>query len=81
MLLESLGIPILLNLPDVGESVQDHLEFNVDTLLKEDPYRPELGALIYNRILMSEFHYNLCYQMLPQRTRAVRCSGMEVKSD
>ncbi|RDB27735.1 L-sorbose 1-dehydrogenase [Hypsizygus marmoreus] len=38
-LLESLGIETLLDIPEVGENLQDHLEFNMDYLLKEDlPY-------------------------------------------
>ncbi|GLB41519.1 putative GMC oxidoreductase family protein [Lyophyllum shimeji] len=37
--LESLGIPVILEFPEVGENLQDHLEFNQDFLLKEDiPY-------------------------------------------
>jgi choline dehydrogenase-like flavoprotein len=38
-LLKSLDIPVALDLPEVGENLQDHLEFNTDFLLKEDaPY-------------------------------------------
>ncbi|KAG5634979.1 hypothetical protein H0H81_000157 [Sphagnurus paluster] len=38
-LLNSLGIKTILNFPEVGENMQDHLEWNVDYLLKEDaPY-------------------------------------------
>ncbi|RDB27629.1 L-sorbose 1-dehydrogenase [Hypsizygus marmoreus] len=35
-LLESLGIETILDLPEVGENLQDHLEWNQDFLLKED---------------------------------------------
>ncbi|RDB27705.1 Pyranose dehydrogenase 3 [Hypsizygus marmoreus] len=38
-ILERLGITTLLDLPQVGENLQDHLEWNQDFLLKEDiPY-------------------------------------------
>lgn len=38
-LLEGFGIEVLLDLPEVGENLQDHLEFNTDYLLKADqPY-------------------------------------------
>ncbi|KAF8075259.1 hypothetical protein FPV67DRAFT_624815 [Lyophyllum atratum] len=35
-ILENLGIKTILDFPEVGENMQDHLEFNQDYLLKED---------------------------------------------
>ncbi|KAG6839143.1 hypothetical protein C0991_005467, partial [Blastosporella zonata] len=72
-LLDSLNITTILDLPEVGENLQDHLEWNVDYLLKEDaPYETwgELSSSSNLRKRVSDKQHLDIYRNDPSRDTA-----------
>jgi hypothetical protein len=49
-LLESFGIKTLIDLPEVGENLQDHLEFNQEFILKKDQPYETWGEVILTQL-------------------------------